>query len=366
MTRIASSFVLASAFLWPMSHSDGGPYGPAPDVVPFFDAHQTIEVRIEAPLKTIFKERGQESTEHPGLLIAQLPGGDSLLFDVKIKTRGKSRLRKNVCGFPPIRLNFKKTQVENTIFAGLDKVKMVTHCQDGKRDYEQYVLQEYLIYRSYHLLHEVSFRTRLARVTYVDTDGSRDTVTSDAFLLEDDDTVAERNGWEVVKATAVPPDYVDPWQLALVGVFQYLIGNTDFSFFLRELGKEDCCHNMKPIGSAGGPVFVVPYDFDLAGVIETRYANRLYKPKDRNLGIWSVRDRRYRGMCDSAPLLDDVFRTFNDKKDAIYALYSEQEGLDPKVLEKTLEYYDEFFEVINDPGKVERELTDHCRSPGQG
>ncbi len=329
--------------------------------VPLFASHDALTFTVEAPLKSIMKEREQVSEEFPGAVIVDSPGGETVSLSVKVRTRGKSRLQKRVCKFPPLRLNFQQDSVAATMFEGQDKLKLVTHCQDDKDEYQQYVLLEYLTYRTYNLLTELSFRVRLARITYVDTEESRDPATSYAFLIEDEEMMSVRNGWEFLAVPQIPPAMVDPTNLALVEVFQYFIGNTDYSAFMPEPEKHECCHNTKPIGTMAGPVFAVPYDFDLSGLVDTRYANRLYRGNLEQLGIRNVRDRLYRGMCVSQGELPDVFDLFNQKREEIYALYREQQDLDPKVLEETTKFIDKFYEVINDEGKTKREFRDRCR-----
>jgi hypothetical protein len=160
----------------------------------------------------------------------------------------------------------------------------------------------------------------------------------------------------------IPPDFFEPVQLSLLEMFQFLIGNTDWSAFMKEPDRSECCHNTKPIGDgAVGPVFSVPYDFDIAGVVSTRYANRLFRENLERMGLRSVRDRRYKGRCASEPHLENTFQLFNENKGAIYALYREQEGLEEEIVEKSLEYFDEFYEIINDPGKARREIVRACR-----
>jgi hypothetical protein len=326
-----------------------------------FASHDLLALTIEAPLTTIFKDRGQESEEHPGTVSYVNAEGTAVTVPVDIRTRGKTRLQPKICRFPPVRLDFPSDEVEGTLFAGQDKLKLVTHCQDGRPEHEQYVLQEYLIYRTYNLLTDLSLRARPAHITYIDTDGERDTLTRYAFLIEDEDAMAARGGWEVLHVPQVPPEYMDPTQLSLVEIFQFMIGNTDWSAFKGEPGRDECCHNSKPIGDMAGPVFAVPYDFDITGLVSTRYANRLFRDNLEQLGLRNVRQRYYRGLCMSQPYLDQIFQLLNEKREAIYALYREQEALEPEIIEKSLEYYDDFYEIINDEGKVRREFERNCR-----
>jgi len=327
-----------------------------------FASQELLTLTIDAPLETIFHERGQKSTEYAGVLSYENPRGESVDIPVDLRTRGKTRLQASVCEFPPLRLDFSTNDVDGTIFASQDKLKLVTHCQDNRSEHEQYVLQEYLIYRSYNVLTDVSFKVRLARVTYIDTDRERDTLTRYAFLIEDEEQLAARNGWGVVRVPRIPPDAIDPLQLSLLEIFQYMIGNTDWSAFMKEQDRLECCHNTKPIGDAAtGPVFPVPYDFDITGVVSTRYANRLFRENLDRMGLRSVRERLYKGRCASQPYLEHTFRVFNEKRDEIYGLYRDQEGLEADILEKSLEYLDEFYEIINDPVKVRREISRNCR-----
>lgn len=338
----------------------GPSFLPAQDE-PLFASHDVVALTIKAPFEEIFEHRDEESEEYPAKVVLLGRSGSLDTLDVDIRTRGRTRLTKRICRFPPLRLDFPKDSVAGTLFQGQNKLKLVTHCQDDREEYEQYVLLENLIYRIYNTFTDLSFRVRLARITYEDTSGDRDPIERYGFLIEHEEAVAERTGWEPLQTPVVPPDMVDPENLALGGVFQYLIGNTDWSAFAADPGSPECCHNTKPIGSPAGPVFALPYDFDMAGLLNTRYANRLFRGNLEEMGLRSVRERRFRGLCRSAPLWPAVFSEFNLRRPEIEALFTSQEGLESDVLEDALDYLADFYEVINDEGKVRREFERHCR-----
>ncbi len=321
-----------------------------------FASNDPLTLTIEAPLEAIFKEREQVSSYHPGVVILEDSDGSRVRLDVQLKTRGKFRLNPRHCGFPPLRINFKKKQVEGTIFSGQDKLKLVTHCQDKRADYEQYILLEHLAYRTYNLLTDLSYQVRLARITYVDTEGVREPLTKYAFFIEDEDDMAGRVGWGVVQVPMVPPFEYEQDQLNLAEVFQFLVGNTDWAAFVSPPDKAVCCHNITVIGRPAGPVYPVPYDFDWTGLVSARYAR-----PDPSLPIRSVRQRLYRGICRDRGQLDATLPAFQEQKEAIYALYQDQEGLEEKQVERTVKYLDEFYEIIGDPKKVKREIHDRCR-----
>jgi hypothetical protein len=76
-----------------------------------------------------------------------------------------------------------------------------------------------------------------------------------------------------------------------------------------------------------------------------------------------VRERLFRAGCQSPERLATVFALFNARKDAIYALYRGQEGLDPGRVRQALEYFDEFYRTINDPRAARRAFMVNCTAP---
>ena len=336
--------------------ADGQPEFPETDAVPLFASHDVLEFTIEGPLDSVFRERSQDSQSYRAVISYEDSLGARVSVRMKLSTRGKRRLDRRVCRFPPLRVDLPKSKVAGTVFAGQNKLKLVTHCQDGRTEYEQYVLQEYLVYRTFNLVTDLSFRVRLARITYVDTEEDREPLTRYAFFIEPKRMMAARNGWEALDAPGVAPEYFERLPLGTVEVFQYMIGNTDWSAFEARESEDECCHNTEPVGSRAGPVFSVPYDFDQAGMIHTRYAR-----PDERLRLRNVRQRLYRGLCRPWQELEHTLQVFREKRDAIYALYRTQHDLDSKRLERMLEYLDDFYEVINDEKEVADELVDNCR-----
>jgi hypothetical protein len=124
---------------------------------------------------------------------------------VELRTRGIFRRRPSVCTFPPLRLTIRPRAARETQLAGERRVKLVTHCRPSDQ-YEQYVLQEYLIYRAYALLTDLSLRTRLARVTYEDAASKEKPVTRYAILIEDQRRLAERVQERLYAGYCGPPE----------------------------------------------------------------------------------------------------------------------------------------------------------------
>jgi hypothetical protein len=333
--------------------------GETREAAPLFRSNDVLVATVEAPLKTALDDRGEGREFHQGRLIYLDPLNaeeGSLELDVEIRVRGNFRAQRKNCSFPPLRMDMGGDQLRHTVFEGQSRLRLVTHCRDQRNDRGQYVLQEYLAYRVFNLLSDLSVQVRLARITYVDTEGTRDPFTRYAFFLEDYNETAARSGWELLKLPQMPPDQIDQGRLATFEVFQFMIGNTDWSVAFASEGEDYCCHNAVMMGTMVGPVLPVPFDFDWAGVVDAPYAT-----PDSRLNIRSVRQRKFWGICKPREVVEGAFPLFDEKREEIYELYRAQEGLDERQIQKSLEYYDEFYTIIFDERRAKREIFDECR-----
>lgn len=340
MRAILSALVLATFLPIPGSAQEAVP--------PLFASHETLELRIEANFDKIHKERSQKAKYHPATLRMEAPDGTEQELGLKIKTRGIFRLKRSTCTDPPLRLNFPKSELEGTVFEGQDKLKLVTHCRDNDT-YEQNTLEEYLIYKAYNLLTDSSFRVRLVRITYVDSRGNDDDMVRYGFLLEDEDMMAERLGGKIVKAKQAHPNLLSDEEAALVSVFQYMVGNTDFSVVLF--------HNIKLVRTAQGAYVPIPYDFDWAGLVNASYA----EPSEL-MGARSVRDRVYRGFCRPAMDFELIYQRFQQAREAILSLFTDQEGLSGRNRDRATRYLGDFFDTLDEPSQAAWEIVGTCRS----
>jgi hypothetical protein len=253
-----------------------------------------------------------------------------------------------MCEFPPLRLNFSGGTSKGTIFQKLDKPKLVSYCRDTD-SYEQYILQEYQLYRVYQLLTPVSHRARLLKFVYADSADGKVRARRYAFIMEEPKALADRLGGKVMEQKGAMPGDLDSFQDALFGVFEYFIGNTDFS--------EAALHNVELYFNNEGVAMPIAYDFDFAGAVNARYATA-----DERLNIKNVRQRLFRGYCTDAAAYAKVFALFNEKKSQIYALYSDSVGnlMDRGTAKETLGYFNDFYDTINDKRSAKRLIVESC------
>lgn len=311
-----------------------------------FASDSPLTMTIRTDVRALLRDRGEDRTDHDGIARAQRADGAMDSVAIELRTRGVFRRRPAVCGFPPLRLSIGRRARQDTPFEGERRIKLVTHCRNTDQ-YEQYVLQEYLIYRAYTLLTDLSLRARLARITYEDAAGREKPVTRYGVLLEHEDRLAARHGMRVLEDTGTHIARLDPGQTVFMAVFQYFIGNTDWS--IRAL------HNIVLLTDSASRVFPVPYDFDWSGVIATRYAL-----PDTSLPIRSVKERLYSGYCGSIEDFEPVFARFRQHRAAIEALY-DLEPLERDERDRARRYYGEFYRLIDDPARVRREMLKLCQ-----
>ena len=328
----------------PAQDSPDGPKIKAPTRL--FSSVEPITIKLVADLKQTFRDRDTTKQEW---IPAQLSwtGDDSGTTAVEITTRGHFRLKSGTCTFPGLRVRFQKDSIKGTIWQGQGSIKLGAHCRSGNERYHQIPLQEILAYRTYNLLTDSSFRVRPVKATYVDTGDQNKTVEAPAFFLEDEPDLGGRMGLKELEQIGATFNDVDQPMLAIMSVFLYMIGNTDWSLpFL---------HNIRLFQGDMAYYLAVPYDFDWSGIVDAPYA----KP-DYRLNIRSVRDRLWRGPCFSQEQLGTALALFKAKKDDIYKLYQGMDGLDPKLLKNSTDYLDEFYKLIDDARAVDREMRKPC------
>jgi hypothetical protein len=315
-------------------------------VATFFGASELIEATFTTNIGRIRGDKGTNHPWRPATITYTGDDGNVVTVPLKARTRGIWRLR--TCDFPPLRLDFSGKTSKGTIFQALDKPKLVSFCHDMDQ-YDQYILQEFQLYRIYQLLTPLSHRARLLKLVYTDSADGKVRARRYGFLLEEPAALAARMGGKMIDQHGARAGDLDPFQDALFGVFEYFIGNTDFS--------EAGLHNVELFLTNDGDVKPVAYDFDFSGAVNARYAT-----VDSTLPIPNVRERLFRGYCTDAESYAKVFALFQEKKAEIYALYGDSIGklMDRGQVKATLRYFDDFYETINDRRSAKRSITGAC------
>ena len=329
----------------PVRTAGQSPAGGDPEIPALFSSHELIDFAIETDYGDLRGDREQESEYRPAILRMTDDEGAERTIDIRVRTRGRFRLEN--CRFPPLRVNFPRNSMGGTVFDGQNGIRLVSHCRDRDDD-EQNVLEEYLVYRTYNLLTDESFRVRLARVTYVDGEDDDDPVVRYAFFREESEAMAERLGAQYLEVRQAGPRQFGAERAVRFSVFQYMVGNTDWSMLQF--------HNAEVLWNSELVYVPVPYDFDWTGFVSARYAR-----PDERLGIRNVRQRVYRGFCRPDFDFSAVYAQFLAIRPDLATLFTGQLGLEESNARDAVEYIDDFYEDIETEDRARSRLQRDCR-----
>jgi hypothetical protein len=313
-----------------------------------FASEEPLSFTLTADFKAINKDRHPDSVKRfPATLKVAGDDGQERVLNVDLRSRGHSRLVYN-CGFVPIRVEFpeKKAETKGTPFAKQETLKLGTHCH-GSKEYEQYALREYLSYKIFNLFTPSSFRARLAKARYVDVKTGELLFDKYAMFLEAESDVARRLEGRIATLPRVVFKDLEQDSLTLMMLFEYMIGNTDFSIY--------ALHNVRLVQDSKRTLFAVPYDFDYGGLTDARYA-----VPAKALNLKTVLERAYRGPCRTLEELQPYVATFLEKKPQVMALVDSVPGFDNGSRRHAKTYLEQFYETIGNRGSLKRELVDGC------
>ncbi len=315
------------------------------DSIRFFLDEEPLEMELTTDIRALQKQKGQDVFQDASVKI-KFPDGSLISETIQVGARGK--FRRGYCKIPPIMMNFRTAGAPQ--LSSLGKLKLVLGCSSAFAD-EELLLKEFVVYKLYNLLTDKSFRVRLLKTTYVDTHNRVKSFTQYAFLIEDDADMARRNNCKKKEHGVVLTEATNRDMMTMVSIFQYMIGNTDWSVPNN--------HNIKLIYSRENenqPPFAVPYDFDYCGLVNASYA-----VPNEIIGTEKVTQRVYRGFPRTMEELQITLDIFRAKKEAILSLVRNFSLLGEKVRRTMAGYLEEFFRFIESKSNVQSAFIDNAR-----
>jgi hypothetical protein len=306
-----------------------------------FGSDELLEINLKFDI-TEYRWK-KSDTEYLDAVLSYSYKGDSIRENLKLRSRGI--FRRNYCEMPPIMLNFKKSQ--KGVFAYLDKMKMVTECPQGN---QEYLLREYLTYKLYNTLTNNSFRVRLVKVNYINTAKKGKTFTEYAFFIEPEELLATRMNATEMKVKLTQKQ-VKPEMMDRMAIFNYMIGNTDWSVPIG--------HNIKLFAEHTSDrrnlAIIVPYDFDFSGLVNTNYS----APFD-GLKITSVRQRLYLGICRPKESFMKAFGEFETKKQDLLDVVNKFPYLHDRSKKDMTGYLESFYKDLSKPESLAKVILGEC------
>jgi hypothetical protein len=317
------------------------------DKARFFSDEGPLDVTITLNVKQLLRNKEKPDMQFPAHMVLQLNDSTQIAEPVRLEARGNYR-RQN-CNFPPLKVMFKNAASPQ--LSPLGSLKLVNACDISKKIYQNYVLKEYLVYKLYNLVTDKSFRVRLLRIRFIDSMSNRSPMEEYAFLIEDIKDMAARSGCVERKRNAVRTEATHREQMTRVAMFEYMIGNLDWSVPVR--------HNIKlivPKEDTNDIPIAVPYDFDHSGMVNAEYA----LPPE-NIDVQSVTHRVYRGFARTMEELQAASNDFIARKQRMIEMIQNFELLPKHERKEMIEFLEGFFDVLKKPDHIKGEFIRNAR-----
>ena len=269
----------------------------------------------------------------------------------RIRARGNFRLKN--CYFAPIKMKIKKKDRKGTPFKGNKELKLVLPCLIQK-EANDHVLKEFMAYKLYEFISPYHFKTRLLEIELSEPKNNKIREHNiKGFFIEDMEVVAKRFNGNVLKRN-IHPLQQDGLSAVQNAIFQFMIGNTDFS--------TGYSHNEKLL-FVDGKSIPIPYDFDMSGLCNTSYSV-VSQIGDQSLPIDRVTQRLYRGFKRDEEMVKGVRDEILSKKAEILAMMDEHLIYfdDPKVFFECRNFILEFFGILSDPIKFQKQILKKART----
>jgi hypothetical protein len=315
-----------------------------------FEENTPISIEVFVNKRKLLKDVGDDRKYHPAIVKHVETDGNIKEMKIEIQTRGNFRRNPETCNMAPLHFKIpKEARNDKNIFSGQKKLKLVVPCRQFSEKFQEYVILEYLVYQTYQLIADTALRTRLVNISLTDSLKADKPQNFTGFFIEELDQFSQRTNGLIKEFKRFHPKQVYPYQMIMLDVFQYFIGNTDWSV---EVG-----HNINLLffDQMVYP-YAIPFDFDWSGLVNASYA--VPSPV---LGINNVQQRLFRGYERKIEDYSNIIQIFNDKKEAIYKLFQNSELLSQKTKSATISYFDDFYQTINNPKLLKKEFIENCR-----
>ena len=303
---------------------------------------EVMEVTIESDFENLKYDRRNEEYQVAKMTFKD-ETGTVQNWDAKVKIRGKFR-RMNCSDIPPLKIKFKKSELEAAGLARFNDMKLVTQCIADKYLAQELVKKEYAAYRLYNEVTENSFRVQLLKITYVDSN-TGEKRKEFGFFIEDTAQLTSRlNLGKCEECLGQPFESFDTDAIRLASVFQYMIGNSDWNIMHGR--------NIK-IMHKGDKLIAIPYDFDFSGLVNAPYA----VPSSAH-GIPNVRARIYLGFEeDTAGLYNTLYSIYGNRIQ-LKSIIGDMKFLSREARSEMRDYLDEFFEDFENIQSGEKAIAD--------
>jgi len=321
------------------------------DIVAEYEDLFTAEEPLCLTLKfdiTAFKNTKHQDVYHDAVMVKMVNDDLQVTHPVQIKAR--ETIRQKFCAMPPMWLKIGTSGIKTDSLQDVFRMNMILPCKNADQ-YEPYVLREYLAYRIYNIITPLSYRVRLVRLSIIDTGKGNEVTEEWAFLQEPDELMSQRLKAKNIMDNELTMSNLNPKAINSMSMFQYMIGNADYSVTGRHNLKIMALNLGKPSG-----FLPVPYDFDYSGLVNTDYA----VPAEP-LGTSSIRERYYLGPCRPEQVHQETIQKLAQFEDEIMEHIKDFEYLDDEEKDDMIGYLDSYFKESRESWFIDRKIAPTCR-----
>ena len=319
-------------------------------VSPLFKNENILQVNLNYSKKDILTFTNDSTYMATELSYLKVDGS---IEKINVEIRARGNYRRLHCFYLPLKLKIDKDVSKGTIFEEDKKLKVVLPCLKSTRS-NDHVIKEYLAYKLYELLSPYHFETKMISVKLNEDKGGKN-IEHDliGFFIQDDKKLAVLHDGKKIKRR-IHPNAQDPINSTRNDLFQYMIGNTDYSLAYQ--------HNEK-LFIIDNKYVPIPYDFDMSGLVNASYAV-VSAIKEKPLPISNVTTRLYRGFDRDEAVLQAVRQEYIEKENAVYSIVDQYETYfkDPKEFKEAKNYLMGFFKIIKDDKKFQNRISKKTRS----
>ena len=342
-TRTLLYALLAGLFL-PFIAFSQTPQPGSPHIFEQLQQYNPLQAIIETDLKRLQTDKADEAWQPAVFKVLK---GDSVAWQMDVQVAARGNMRKKNCDFPPVKIRFYKQKPDNDSIAELNELKLVTSCSNTQQN-EEWVQREYLLYELYNLITDQSFRVKSADIRFEDPDKKGRSVSGFSFFIESSDELAARLQGKPMKPRVGSTRSLESTSDDRLCLFEFMIGNTDWSVRAR--------HNIKIIYlGPTGPIIAVPYDFDYSGAVGTDYA-----VPNGDYPIQSVKERYFLGLCRPAAHYRQLFDFYLAKENILLEHIGQAAILPANSRRQMAEYMGGFFKTLKDPRLAKRDILQNC------
>lgn len=331
---------------------------PDPAAPALFDSHTVLKLSMKVDFKSLCRPRESEDCDYAPTELTYFAGDREHIIPVEIIVRGGWRSLASNCNVPLLFIRFPEQEIRGTPFEGQTSLPLTTHCGRSNAlkgyagggnytSYEQFLLKEYLAYRMYNEISDMSLQVRLVSIRYQDPEKPGRSKKFFAFFTEHFKSLAERSQTKLLPRRSFDHQALDTRQADILALFQFMIGNTDWSIVRQR--------NTILLQRDDGSQVPVPYDLDMSGLVNAPYAG-----PPPGLPIDTVKERYYLGFCHPGIEWDSLFQEFLPRQERLLSLGDEIEGLFKRERKSSERYVKKFFTILETPERRNDKIVEAC------